>query len=593
MCGILGQFSIGGEARSLALGALRHRGPDAEGEWRSRDGRCWLGHTRLSILELSAAGAQPMSSASGSSVAVFNGEIYNHSELRSRLPGFAWRGHSDTETLVELWEREGEGCLSVLRGMFAFAVYDARSARLDLVRDRLGIKPVYFRVERDNGVSFSSELRALGDGRGPQLCGSALATYLATGHMPAIGEIGSGIQILPPGSHLRIDAKGNREVRRWWSVGKKSDGFVPGNPDGARRAVRALVESSVGEHLLSDVPVACFLSGGIDSSIVALAAAKGHGRAPSTFCIGFPNVGLDERKLARLVAERAGSQHVEIEAGPDECLAWVIEAVEALDSPSADAINTYIVSKAVRLAGFKVALSGLGGDEIFGGYASFVDIPRLEFLGRVPSWMARGIVHAMPRSAREKLEDARAFDPFTLALLRRRWWSDRALTDSGAAGDVVWPPTPGFSGDSFESISQAEILGYMEPMLLRDSDQMGMAVGLELRVPLLDHRLVEAVSGFPAAWKQGTPAKRLLIEAFADILPRECWDRPKQGFVLPMEDWMRGPLADFCREGLDAVKSRLKAGFVDAAVAQFEARRIHWTRVWQLVVLGHYLEKNR
>jgi asparagine synthetase B (glutamine-hydrolysing) len=170
--------------------------------------------------------------------------------------------------------------------------------------------------------------------------------------MPAIGEIGGGIQVLPPGSHLRIDSKGNRELRRWWSVGKKSDRSVPRNIDEARREVRYLVESSVGEHLLSDVPVAFFLSGGIDSSIVALATAKGRGRPPSTFCIGFPNVGLDERKLARLVAERAGSEHFEIEGGPDECLAWMVEAVGAMDAPSADAINTYIVSKAVRSAGF-------------------------------------------------------------------------------------------------------------------------------------------------------------------------------------------------------------------------------------------------
>jgi asparagine synthase (glutamine-hydrolysing) len=357
--------------------------------------------------------------------------------------------------------------------------------------------------------------------------------------------------------------------------------------------VRSLVESSVAEHFLSDVPVGCFLSGGIDSSIVALAASKGHGRSPSTFCIGFPNVGLDERKLARLVAERAGCEHFEIEAGPDECLGLVVEAVEAMDSPSADAINTYIVSKAVRKAGFKVALSGLGGDELFGGYASFADIPRLGFLKRMPKRMARGIVDVMPRSAREKLKNAKDFDPFTLALLRRRWWGDAALADLGVEGSPVWPTRLASCADAFEAISRAEIFGYMEPMLLRDSDQMAMAVGLELRVPLLDHRLVEFVLGLPAAWKQGRPAKRLLIEAFADILPRECWDRPKQGFVLPMEDWMRGPLADFCRQGLGAVKERLRAGFVERAFAQFQARRLHWTRVWQLVVLGHYLEKNR
>lgn len=593
MCGILGQISFSGRAQALPLEPIRHRGPDAKGDWISSDGRCWLGHTRLSILELSPAGAQPMASASGQSVVVFNGEIYNHASLRIFLPGIAWRGHSDTETLVELWEREGERCLTRLRGMFAFAVYDTASGTLDLVRDRLGIKPLYFRRESGDGFSFSSEQRAMSGGRRPDFGEEALATYLATGHMPALGEIGGGIHGLPPGSRLRVEGKGVSELRRWWALENNSEELAAKNPGEARERVRSLVEDSVGEHLLSDVPVGCFLSGGIDSSIVALAAAKGHGGQLSTFCIGFRNIGLDERKLARLVAERAGCEHFEIEAGPDECLDWVVEAVGAMDSPSADAINTYIVSKAVRMAGFKVALSGLGGDELFGGYASFTDVPRLGFMERVPKWMARGIIGVMPKSAREKLEGAADFDPFTLALLRRRWWSDLDLQGFGAGGSPVWPTPSASSSDAFGAISWAEILGYMEPMLLRDSDQMAMAVGLELRVPLLDHRLVEFVLGLPAAWKQGPPVKRLLIEAFADILPRECWDRPKQGFVLPMEDWMRGPLADFCRQGLEAVKTRLRAGFVDRAFAGFQARRLHWTRVWQLVVLGHYLEKNR
>lgn len=593
MCGILGRVSFSGVANSIPLEAIRHRGPDALGEWRSQDGRCWFGHTRLSILEISSAGSQPMASASGQTVVVFNGEIYNHASLRSLLPDISWRGHSDTETLVELWEREGERCLPRLRGMFAFAVYDTASGRLDLVRDRFGIKPLYFRRESGNGVSFSSELRAFNGGRGPEFGENALATYLATGHMPAFGEIGAGIHVLPPGSYLRSDGMRPATLKQWWSFGKNSGGPVAKNVADAREVVRSLVEESVGEHLLSDVPVGCFLSGGIDSSIVALAVSRAHGRPLYSFCIGFPNIGLDERKLARLVAERAGCEHSEIEAGPSECLEWVLEAVGAMDSPSADAINTFIVSKAVRVAGFKVALSGLGGDELFGGYASFADVPRLEFLDRVPNSLARGIVGVMPRSAREKLKNARDFDPFTLALLRRRWWSDEDLSDSGVLGTAVWPMQPDSCGDSFEAISRAEILGYMEPMLLRDSDQMAMAVGLELRVPILDHRLVEFVLGLPVSWKRGRPVKRLLIEAFSDILPRECWDRPKQGFVLPMEDWMRGPLADFCRHGLEAAKTRLQGGFLDRAFEGFQARRLHWTRVWQLVVLGHYLEKNR
>jgi asparagine synthase (glutamine-hydrolysing) len=524
---------------------------------------------------------------------VFNGEVYNHLELRSAIPGVVWRGLSDTETVVEIWEREGLECLERLRGMFAFAVYDLQSGRLVLARDRLGIKPLYYRTEGTGGLSFASEVRVLCNGRRPAPDPPALAAYLATGHMPRAGTIGERIEILPAGSFFQIPKNGPPSLRRWWPAEKSGDGPRPLSRDEAQEGVRAMVENSVREHLLSDVPVACFLSGGIDSSIVALAAAKFHSGPLKTFCIGFPSGALDERWAARMIAERAESDHEEIEVGPRDCLQWVVEAVGAMDVPSADAINTYIVSKAVRRAGWKVALSGLGGDELFGGYAGFSDVPRLSILRCLPKKMASLCVQLMPASMRDKLNGAADFDPFTLALLRRRWWSDVDLKEFGIEDKPVWPDPPGETGDIFRAVSWAEILGYMEPMLLRDSDQMSMAVGLELRVPLLDHRLVESVLSLPGAWKRGKPPKRLLVDAFSDVLPRECRKRAKQGFVLPMDEWMRGPLTDFCRQGLEAVKTRLRAGFVDRALDEFQARRLHWTRVWQLVMLGYYLEKNR
>ena len=592
MCGIIGNFGKIDEATKRSLGFLRHRGPDASGEWTSPDGLCWLGHRRLSILELSDAGAQPMVSASGRFVIVFNGEIYNHLELRKQLELLSWRGHSDTETLLEAWEELGESCLEHLRGMFAFAIFDRASSSLHLVRDRLGIKPLYFRREAVTSLSFASEVRALLQGRRPTLTSEALVCYLATGHTPARGEIGEGVEILPPGSLLRVDRNGDISRSTWWRCAQKSPHPAPESLDQVQAGVRSHIEAAVAEHLLADVPVAAFLSGGIDSSIISLVAARHLGSSLRTFCIGFPHAGFDERSVARLVAERMGSQHTEIEVGPTDCQQWAVEAVAAMDLPSADAINTYIVSKAVRQAGIQVALSGLGGDELFGGYPSFSDIPRLGFLQKMPPPLARAMVRFLPSGVRQKLDGATAFDPFTLALLRRRWWSGAALKSAGLKASVPWPVREEVFLDNMQAISAAEILGYMEPMLLRDSDQMSMAVSLELRVPLLDHRLVEFILSLPEKWKRGRPPKRLLIDSFADILPNEVWNRPKQGFALPMDDWMRGPLQEFCRHGVDAARARLDARFVDSAVFAFQEKKLHWTRLWQIAVLGHYSERS-
>jgi len=566
---------------------MNHRGPDASGEWASPDGSCWLGHVRLSILELTEAGAQPMRSASGRTVIAFNGEIYNHLEVRRSLRPIAWRGHSDTETLVEAWEQEGAQCLQKLRGMFAFAVYDIEAKRLDLVRDRLGIKPLYFRKD-DSGVSFGSEVRVLNVGSRLDLADDALCTYLATGHLPGSGELGQGIRMLPAGCRMWVDGQGQGGIERWWP-GSSNSGAEVHSVEEARREVRRLVEESVSEHLLADVPVASFLSGGTDSSVVSLVAARAAGQPLRTFSVGFPQKGLDERPIARLVAERAGARHTEIEVTPEDCIQWIVDGAAAMDLPSADAINSFIVSRAVRNEGLKVALSGLGGDELFGGYPSFRDVPKMALLGWLPRGVACALVKGLPGKIRTKLEGAQGFDPFTLALLRRSWWSPETLAASGVRGEVMWPVLSAKPRDGFAAVSWAEILGYTEPMLLRDSDQMSMAVSLELRVPFFDHRLVEFALGLPERWKRGLPPKRLLIDAFAEDLPKEVWDRPRQGFVLPMDEWMRGPLKEFSRQGLESAKKRLDPKWVDGVAARFERGELHWTRLWQLVVLGHYI----
>lgn len=586
MCGFIGYFDPTGQARASALAPMAHRGPDASGEWSARDGSCWFGHVRLSILELTDAGSQPMVSASGRTAIAFNGEIYNHMEVRRSLRPVAWRGHSDTETLVEAWEQEGARCLEKLRGMFAFAVYDIEAQTLDLVRDRLGIKPLYFRKEAKGGLSFGSEVRVLNEGRRPNLGDDALCTYLTTGHLPSAGEMGEGFCALPAGSLMQLDAWGGLRVEKWWPAGRLA-ALQFSSRDEAARKLRALLEDSVREHLLADVPVATFLSGGTDSSVISIAAAKVAKHLPRTFSVGFPQKGLDERPYARCVAQRIGAQHTEIEVSAGDCISWITEGVRRMDLPSADAVNSFIVSHSVRDAGLKVALSGLGGDELFGGYPSFFDVPKISWLRHLPRGVAESSVGILPAKFRAKLDGAAGFDAYSLALARRRWWTREDVAAAGLDGKVAWPELTAEPLDEFAAVSWAEMLGYMDPMLLRDSDQMSMAVSLELRVPFLDHRLVEFALSVPERFKRGG-VKRLLVDAFAEDLPREVWERPRQGFVLPMDDWMRGPLKEFSREGLESAKRRLEAKWVDGVTVRFERGELHWTRLWQLVVLGHY-----
>ena len=341
------------------------------------------------------------------------------------------------------------------------------------------------------------------------------------------------------------------------------------------------------EHLLSDVPVASFLSGGIDSSIVTALAAQRLGRNLKTFSVGFDVAEFDESAIALEVAQRFGTTHQRLHLTEEEVLQSVTEAVAHLDLPSVDAINTYIVSRAVAQRGVKVALSGLGGDELFGGYPSFRDVPRLKRLGMLP----RALRKALGDRVADLPDDAGICE---LAQWRRRFFTDAMLQAAGLPNETTPLECPVELPDDFSRISWAELSGYMRRMLLRDSDQMSMAVSLELRVPFLDHELVEYSLGLPAAEKKrygGT--KGLLIEACRDLLPPAVYERPKAGFALPMRKWMGGPLAPFVENGLREVVRRqlLPEDFVADAQNRFRTDRLHWTRLWSIVVLGHFVRR--
>lgn len=599
MCGIAG-ISFGEQHDAGAMhvavermvAALAHRGPDDDGV--TLLGRphlsTILGNTRLAILDLTPAGHQPMLDPETGNCLALNGELYNHAEVRREIGDRAggWRSTGDTETLLKAYRLWGEACLARLRGMFAFALWDNAAGELWCARDRLGIKPLYF-VEAPGRFAFASELRALlaGDMAARELDERGLAGYLKFGALPEPATIVRGVRSLAAGETMRIRSGKILRRQRYWAV----EEFPPVAAAPQRAELRTHLERAIREHLVSDVPVATFLSGGIDSSIVTALAAQIAGRPLRTFTVRFEQPELDESAYARSLAQRYGTVHDEVCLSAPDVLAAVPEAVEALDLPSADGPNTYIVSQAVARTGIKVVLSGLGGDELFGGYDTFRLLPRFErfagVLGRVPGDLRRY------RAGRRSEQATRRHVSFQYRYeSMRAYWSDEELRGLGVPDDANLGPID--PGDKFSLVARAgacELQGYMRSTLLRDSDCMSMALSLELRVPFLDHALVEYCLTHSAATAGG---KRALVAACRDLLPEEAALRPKQGFVLPMDVWMRTALRAYVRQGLEAAAAGpVPKLSVRRLLADFDSQRVKHSRVWQFAVLGHWCERHR
>jgi asparagine synthase (glutamine-hydrolysing) len=589
MCGIAIHFNSLGRSAPLDLELIRHRGPDSRGEWRSPDERCWLGSTRLAIVDLSPTGAQPMTDPATGNVIVTNGEIYNHRAVREKLgPNVSWRGTSDTETLLVGYARWGRGVVDHVKGMFAFAIYDAARSELFLARDRLGQKPLYYVVEPD-GVRAASEVKMLVHGS-ERTTPAAVSAYLQWGACPEGDLIYPRIQTLPAGHAMTIAADGAIETWRYWPNQKA----FASSTENVEARVRGLIDAAVEEHLLSDVPVASFLSGGIDSSIITALAAQKLANKLQTYSVGFDLEEFDESAIANEVARRYGTDHRAIRLSEEQVIESVTEAVEKLDLPSMDAINTYIVSRAVAARGVKVALSGLGGDELFGGYPSFRDVPRLQLIAALPGLLRR-LVGLVGNLGRRLADVPSTGDAVELAQWRRRFFTDESIRRAGLPVTREKLEVPVAFPDDFSRISWAELTGYMRRMLLRDADQMSMAVSLEMRVPFLDHELVEYVLGLPCEVKKRyAGVKGLLLEACRDLLPPAVYDRPKAGFVLPMKQWMRGPLEKFVGQGLRETIARqlLPEVFVNDLREAFRRDRLHWSRLWAVVVLGRYAQRH-
>lgn len=622
MCGISGIVSDVltrdemRDAVSRMCRAMVHRGPDDEGI-QVFDGAC-LGMRRLAILDLTPQGHQPMANEDGSLSLVFNGEIYNFASLRAVLEQRGHRFHSktDCEPILHLYEERGIECLDALRGMFGLGIWDDQRRQILLARDRLGIKPLYY-AETARGLVFASEVRALLASNFVErtLEPAALDQYLAFGYVPPPYTLVRGICALLPGHRLRWYA-GKATIDRWWSL--PAPGAVDCAEDEMVPRLRSLLDESIRLHRVSDVPIGAFLSGGIDSTAVVGLMAQQIDQPVRTFSIGFADgpAELNELAYAREAAAAFGTCHTEVVLSAADVETSVERAVQHVDQPSFDGLNTFFVSQAARRAGVTVALSGLGGDELFGGYDSYRMIPRwagrARVWGKLPVWFRRAAVAGMRTVSPAGWSDDRqrklartahvesAADLYALA--RLLMWPDEVsalytprtratVTEAGGDNglDRLRAETPA-DHDPWRLVTALELSTFMGWRLLRDTDAMSMAHSLEVRVPLIDHKVVEFVCGLPSGWERrfGRP-KGLLVESVRDILPRGILDRRKQGFAFPLEHWMRHQLRPLIQDVLSSSVVRARGLFGVAAVERLKDAFFAGTRpypeVWQLVVL--------
>jgi asparagine synthase (glutamine-hydrolysing) len=633
MCGIAallgdmpsGQVEI---ALSAMLDAQFHRGPDDGGSVVISTGKALLGlgNRRLAIQDVSTLGHQPMHNRDTGDILVYNGEIYNAPELRTLLiaAGHRYRGHSDTEVLLRAYQQWGIECLDRLRGMFAFAMWDAQRSRLVIARDHFGIKPLYYTCG-NRGFACASEVQALTQSGliSGEIDRRALAGYLAYGGVQEPLTILKDVFALPRGSWKEFDAAGkNVGEGIYWRLPALTSPSEAHSLPRIKEEGRALLQQSIKRHLLSDVRLGVFLSGGLDSTaILGLTQHKGPDNSLEAFTVSFPDRPQDnEQQIARATAARFGARFNECQISDSTALGWIRDAMGCIDQPSMDGFNTYIVARAIRDQGIVVALSGLGGDEIFGGYNLFRRVPRtydsMSLLNPLPMSLRVAVSKLgsafASRVARRKAAEMVAADPGLIGIYfhYRRLLSDSSLCSLGfnrhhldlsedfqlrelRYEDSYLP------ADHVASVGRLDSSFYLQNILLRDSDVFGMANSLEIRVPFLDRDVAEWAFSLPGnqLLPKRAPFKYLLREICADLYTSKQLKQPKRGFALPFAGWLQGPLRELMEENLRFLRP---AGLVDPAGidlvrAMFDAEPNGpaWSRVWALVTLGSWLRKQR
>lgn len=628
MCGIWGYGSskrnIDIEDAWRGLESLRNRGPDASGYYTEKDGlvkntephsggsrRIFIGNRRLSVIDPSSASNQPMER--GGNVLVYNGEIYNYQELREGLRnlGYSFSSDSDTEVILAAYQEYGTNCVEMFEGMFAFVIYNKQKKEYILARDRIGIKPLYY-MSTKTGLAFSSEVTALLESgfADRTLNNCAVKDYLRLGYVPGPETIIRNVKSIQPGSILIYDIESNEtRTRNYWELN-----FGKEEPDIDN--LRNVLEKSVKKRLRSDVPLGAFLSGGLDSSTIVGMMRMGRQDSVHTCSIDFEESEHSESKFASLVAEKFGTEHHSRTVGPDDVQEALPDIIAEMDQPSVDAVNTYFVSETAVDADLTVALSGLGGDELFFGYPTFKQVRQ--------GYLISKLFNILPGFLSNPLQAAlfHAGNAFGSKILLAVSDLIDAPTDFGSAyvaarglftrstvSDLVEFPIEGRDltdriersvaqtldkEDVMAAVSHAEISWYMRDQLLRDTDTMSMAHSLEIRVPFLDSQLVETVTSIGSAHK-AKGEKELLKEIVSDVVPSFVREREKTGFVFPFNRWLHRELSSIAHEALDEElisKTPLDSSSVRKVRKEFEEGDMHWEKLWSLVVLSLWIQEH-
>ena len=620
MCGIAGIAGPGVEAiykkaMPPMMKAIAHRGPDAEGVW--ADKGVALGHRRLSILDLSDAGKQPMADSSGTLQLVFNGEIYNFQAIKAQLSGVTFRSGTDTEVMLEGYRKWGLELLDQMNGMFAFALWDAEAKKLVLARDRLGIKPLYYAFDGQQLI-FASQIRSiLASGLvKAKLNKAVLEDYLVyqTVHEPE--TLVKGIKMLPAG-HVAVYEKGKLSIESWWEIDKPQNApFREGeiSEESTRKAVKETLTKAVERRLIADVPLGAFLSGGIDSSAMVGLMASVSEKPVETFSVVFEEKEFDESPWSSLIAKKFNTRHHPLLLKPSDFLEGLPDGLAAMDHPSVDGINSFIVSRETRAKGIKVAISGLGGDELFAGYPVFTQIPFMQ---------AKKMFFALPLSIRkvlasliqagagrsgQKIAEVLRLNNLSLEEIYpifRTVYSPQLLDKMLGKDRPGYNAVKGFVKEHTNNMAQfpglsrisiAEISTYTRNVLLRDTDQMSMAHALEVRVPFFDHEVVELCLRLPDSLKFPHFPKKLLVDSLGDLLPHDLVHRKKMGFVFPWQQWLKNELFSFAKTRIDRLEERnlFQMGRPSKIWEQFQTGQggILWVHIWSLVVLEDWITRN-
>jgi len=642
MCGIVGFWQPGareieGTAREMAR-RISHRGPDSSGEWSDAEVGIVLAHRRLSIVDLSAAGHQPMPSANGRYILSYNGEIYNHSDIRREIDNSPeapnWRGHSDTETLLEAFSRWGMAAtLARLNGMFAFALWDRQDRTLTLARDRMGEKPLFYGRQGDSFL-FGSELKALRAHEQWQgeINRNALALFFRHNAVPAPYSIFNSIQKLPP-AHYVVVSDGGKTVtapKCYWSlenvVATGQAQPLSGSDSEMTDRLEALLMDAVGIRMAADVPLGAFLSGGFDSSTVVALMQAQSARPVKTFSIGFEEAGYNEAEHAKAVAAHLGTDHVELYVSSQDALSVIPDLPDMWDEPFADSsqIPTYLVSKLAR-DHVTVSLSGDGGDELFCGYNRYgfgysfwkklsalpapVRATFAKLLGTLPPAPINGLMGKMPGRLRQsafgdkllKLAEVLAYpdgESFYRSLVSHHKNPAELVLGATEPSTILtdrasWPEVSDFR----ERMMYLDIKTYLHDDILTKVDRASMAVSLESRVPLLDHRLVEFAFSLPMNFKlRKADTKWLLREVLYRHVPRAMMERPKMGFSVPIERWLRGPLRDWAEALLDEKRMREQGYLNPEPIRKMWQEHLSGKRpwhyyLWDVLMFQAWLEK--